>query len=160
MKRRSIQHLFAKFGKVQSVWLRCAAVADPAMPKKVAVIMQEFHPDRKSISAFVRFENAQSAIDSLSLTGSEFAEQHITVTLLRAPPTEIASSASSFAVKKDLSKGIFVGNLPFNVEDEALWMHFKECGRIVDVRVIRDKSNGMGKGFGYVNFDASFFFFS
>ena len=78
---------------------------------------------------------------ALSLTGSEFQEQHIAVSLL------------SDNSKKELSKGIFVGNLPFGIEDEALWTHFGECGNIQDVRIIRDQTNGLGKGFGYVNFD-------
>lgn len=153
MKRRAIQHLFGKFGKVQAVWLRCAALADPAMPKKVAVIKQEFHPDRRSISAFVRFEKAESATEALSLTGTEFQEQHITVTRLFGGSNIGGQGA---AAKRDMSKGVFVGNLPFGIEDEALWLHFRECGQITDVRVVRDKTNGLGKGFGYVNFDVKF----
>ena len=112
------------------------------MPKKVAVIKQEFHPDRDSISAFVRFENAESAIEALSVTGCEFQERHIAISLL-----------SESNIRKQLGLGIFVGNLPFNVTDEALWLHFGECGKISDVRVVRDRTNGMGKGFGYVNFE-------
>lgn len=144
VKRRAIQHLFAKFGKIDAVWLRCAALADQAMPKKVAVIKQEFNPNRKSISAFVRFEQPESAVEALSLTGSEFQEQHIAVSLC------------SEGSKKERSKAIFVGNLPFGVEDEPLWTHFAECGKIQDVRIVRDNTNGLGKGFGYVNFDVIF----
>lgn len=144
IKRRTIHHFFAKFGKINAVWLRCAALADPAMPKKVAVIKQEFHPDRDSISAFVRFEKAESAIEALSATGCEFQERHIAISLL-----------SDSNIRKQLGLGIFVGNLPFNVTDEALWLHFGECGKISDVRVIRDRTNGMGKGFGYVNFEVN-----
>ena len=57
--------------------------------------------------------------------------------------------------RHELSKAIFVGNLDFGVEDEALWAHFGECGPISDVRLIRDSSSGIGKGFGYVNFQVS-----
>merc|ERR1712071_354535 len=143
VKRRAIQHLFAKFGKIDAVWLRCAALADQAMPKKVAVIKQEFNPNRKSISAFVRFDTMESAIEALSLTGTEFQEQHIAVSLC------------SEGSKKEKSKAVFVGNLPFGVEDESLWTHFAECGKIQDVRIVRDNTNGLGKGFGYVNFDSA-----
>ena len=141
VKRRSIHHMFAKFGPIESVWLRCAALIDPAMPKKVAVIKQQFHPDRQSITAFVRFKEAESAQQALSATGTIFQEQHIAVSLL----TETSN--------QKMSTSIFVGNLPFNIEDEALWTHFGQCGKIKDVRIIRDSNNGLGKGFGYVNFE-------
>lgn len=67
----------------------------------------------------------------------------------------LATSSISESAKKELSKGVFVGNLAFGVEDEALWRHFKCCGVIKDVRVVRDPNNGMGKGFGYVNFEVT-----
>jgi RNA recognition motif-containing protein len=144
IKRRTVHHFFAKCGKINAVWLRCAALADPAMPKKVAVIKQEFHPNRQSISAFVRFETNEAAQAAVAMTGCEFQENHIAVSLL-----------SDSNIKKQLSLGIFVGNLTFDVTDEALWLHFGECGKISDVRIIRDRVNGMGKGFGYVNFEVS-----
>ncbi|XP_032793718.2 LOW QUALITY PROTEIN: RNA-binding protein 34 [Daphnia magna] len=144
IKRKTVHHFFAKFGKIDAVWLRCAALADPAMPKKVAVIKQEFHPNRQSISAFVRFQTKESAKQALSMTGCEFQERHIAVSLL-----------SDANIKKQLSLGIFVGNLTFDIADEALWLHFEECGKISDVRVVRDRTNGMGKGFGYVNFESA-----
>lgn len=149
IKRKTVHHFFAKFGKIDATWLRCAALADPAMPKKVAVIKQQFHPDRQSISAFVRFHSAESAKEAVSATGCEFQERHISISLL-------ADSTS----KKQLGLGIFVGNLPFNVDDEALWLHFGECGKIADVRVVRDRANGLGKGFGYVNFEVKSYEFS
>lgn len=141
VKRRTIQRFFGKVGKVEAVWLRCAALADPSVPKKVAVIKKDFHPERKSISAFIRYEKPESAKEALSLTGTEFQEHHITVTLS--------------AEKRETNKAIFVGNLTFSIEDEDLWQHFVECGKIVDVRIVRDRTNGIGKGFGYVNFEVS-----
>lgn len=139
VKRRTLQRFFGKVGKIDAVWLRCAALADPAVPKKVAVIKKDFHPERKSISAFIRYEKPESAKEALSLTGTEFQEHHITVTLS--------------SEKKETNKAIFVGNLSFSIEDEDLWQHFAECGKIVDVRIVRDRTNGIGKGFGYVNFE-------
>lgn len=54
--------------------------------------------------------------------------------------------------KHDQSRAVFVGNLPFAIEENDVWNHFKQCGEIQDVRLIRDSSTGIGKGFGYVNF--------
>jgi len=39
-----------------------------------------------------------------------------------------------------------------DVEEESVREHFTVCGDISDVRVIRDRTTGAGKGFGYVNF--------
>ena len=144
IKRKTISRVFSKFGKVDAVWLRCAALPDAAMPKKVAVIKQDFHPDRKSIAAFVRFLEKESAVKATSFSGTEFKNHHVTVRLV------------SEDVKQELGKAIFVGNLPFDAEDEGLFLHFQECGSIRDIRIVRDRVTGLGMGFGYVNFDVSF----
>lgn len=41
------------------------------------------------------------------------------------------------------------------IEEEALYAHFKECGEIENVRIIRDNKTGLGKGIGYVMFKTS-----
>ena len=143
VKRRSIQNFFSKYGPIESVWLRCAALVDPAMPKKVAVIKKQFHPDRQSITGFVRFQEVESAQQAVAATGTLFQQQHIAVNLL------------TDSTKERNGTSIFVGNLAFGIEDEALWTHFGQCGTIRDVRIIRDSTNGLGKGFGYVNFDST-----
>jgi nucleolar protein 12 len=48
-----------------------------------------------------------------------------------------------------------VGNLPFDVQDEAIYMHFARCGKIEFIRIVRDKKTNIGKGFGYVQFRVS-----
>ncbi len=55
---------------------------------------------------------------------------------------------------QDNRRAVFVGNLDFGIEENALREHFAECGEIVSVRLIRDGRSGMGKGFGYVNFES------
>ena len=52
----------------------------------------------------------------------------------------------------DHKRSVFVGNLPFDVQDEDLYTHFARCGDIEFVRVVRDKKTNIGKGFGYVQF--------
>lgn len=48
---------------------------------------------------------------------------------------------------------VFIGNLPLNVQENAVREFFDECGRIQGVRLIRDSKTGIGKGFGFVSFD-------
>lgn len=45
---------------------------------------------------------------------------------------------------------IYVGNLPFNVEEEDLKKIFEEYGEVISAKVITDKFTGRGKGFGFV----------
>ena len=53
----------------------------------------------------------------------------------------------------DQSKAVFLGNVKFNEQEDNIRKHFENCGHIIDVRLVRDTTTGMGKGFGYVNFD-------
>lgn len=46
----------------------------------------------------------------------------------------------------------FVGNLPFEAEDEEVRKVFEQFGEIEYVRLIRDKFTRQGKGIGYVCF--------
>jgi len=39
-----------------------------------------------------------------------------------------------------------------DIEEETVRDHFKDCGEIQDIRLIRDKKTCLGKGFGYINF--------
>ncbi|ORY02822.1 RNA-binding domain-containing protein, partial [Basidiobolus meristosporus CBS 931.73] len=47
---------------------------------------------------------------------------------------------------------VFVGGLSWSVDNDWLRDEMKECGEIVDVRVITDRATGKSKGFGYVEF--------
>lgn len=40
-------------------------------------------------------------------------------------------------------------------EEDDIWKLFEPCGKIESVRLIRDSKTGIGKGFGYVNFESS-----
>ena len=47
---------------------------------------------------------------------------------------------------------IYVGNLPFSVDDDKLKEVFETYGEIEEVTVIKDKFSGRSKGFGFVTF--------
>lgn len=53
--------------------------------------------------------------------------------------------------KHDYEKTLFVGNLPWVVEEEEIRKYFEKMGgKVADVRVIRDPKTQIGKGFCYV----------
>ncbi len=47
---------------------------------------------------------------------------------------------------------VYVGNLPFSVDDEKLKELFSPYGEIEEATVISDKFSGRSKGFGFVTF--------
>lgn len=46
-----------------------------------------------------------------------------------------------------------MGNLSYDISDDAVREHFSVCGGVVAVRIVRDRNTGLGKGFGYVLFE-------
>ena len=53
----------------------------------------------------------------------------------------------------DNKRSVFLGNLSFNTKEENVRQVFAKCGEVENVRLVRDSSTGIGKGFGYVNFE-------
>ncbi|MBS3076147.1 RNA-binding protein [Candidatus Pacearchaeota archaeon] len=45
---------------------------------------------------------------------------------------------------------IYVGNLPFSIDDEALKKLFSAHGAVEEASIIKDKFSGRSKGFGFV----------
>jgi RNA recognition motif-containing protein len=48
---------------------------------------------------------------------------------------------------------LYVGNLPYNMDDASLEQTFAEFGGVTEAKVITDKFSGRSKGFGFVTFD-------
>ena len=45
---------------------------------------------------------------------------------------------------------LFVGNLPYSMDDAKLQSVFAACGTVVSAKVIKDKYSGRSRGFGFV----------
>jgi cold-inducible RNA-binding protein len=52
------------------------------------------------------------------------------------------------------TKTLFVGNLPWSVNDDNLEKIFEEFGKVHSARVITDRETGRSRGFGFVEVDA------
>ncbi|MEX0780421.1 MAG: RNA-binding protein [Balneolales bacterium] len=48
---------------------------------------------------------------------------------------------------------IYVGNLPFSTDDEALLGLFSEYGNVESVKLIIDRATNRSRGFGFVEMD-------
>ena len=137
--RKELKSFFSKYGAVESVRLRSVPIAKAKGSKRVAILTKKFHPERNSMNAYVVFSDNSTAEQAVKSRGLVFKDMHLRV---------------DTAVKKDVNYklSVFVGNLPFNIQEEEVREHFSQCGDVDDVRIIRDKETGIGKGFGYVRF--------
>jgi len=142
--RKDLKKLFKQFGGIETIRIRSVTTADPKMKKKVAAIKKEFHPDRNSVNAYVVYKEKASVNKALKSKDISIEGFHL----------RIDSCSSKMEQKHDHKKCVFVGNLPFAAKEDELWGHFSECGKVADVRLVRDSQTGMGKGFGYVRFQA------
>ncbi len=53
-----------------------------------------------------------------------------------------------------MGKKLYVGNLPYSVNDQSLFDAFTECGTVESAKVITDRDTGRSKGFGFVEMSA------
>lgn len=51
-----------------------------------------------------------------------------------------------------MSAKIFVGNLPFSVDNHKLEEEFARFGKVVGAKVILDRNSGRSRGYGFVEF--------
>jgi RNA recognition motif-containing protein len=49
-----------------------------------------------------------------------------------------------------MGKKLYVGNLPFTVNDESLHEVFSQAGNVESAKIIMDRDTGRSKGFGFV----------
>ncbi|XP_027452786.2 RNA-binding protein 34 isoform X2 [Zalophus californianus] len=115
--------------------------AEGTLSKKLAAIKRKIHPDQKNINAYVVFKDESAATKALKRNGAQIADGF----RIRV---DLASETSS----RD-KRSVFVGNLPYKVEESVVEEHFLDCGSIVAVRIVRDRATGIGRGFGYVLFE-------
>ncbi len=140
-KEKQLRRIFGEFGSVETVRFRGAARPDLKTTKKTAIIKREIHENRHNICAYVRFASEGEARAAAAAKNGFAIDENVVRVDMAAPER-----------KRDQRLALFVGNLSYAVEENEVRKHFKKCGDISDVRIVRDSSTGIGKGFGYVNF--------
>ena len=48
---------------------------------------------------------------------------------------------------------LYVGNLPYSANDDALREHFSQAGTVASATVVTDRETGRSRGFGFVEFE-------
>lgn len=54
-----------------------------------------------------------------------------------------------------MSNKIYVGNLPYSIDDAALRHNFSEYGNVSSAKIMIDRDSGRSKGFGFVEMATS-----
>ena len=52
-----------------------------------------------------------------------------------------------------MSYKLFVGSLPWSVDDRGLQSIFEAHGTVVSAKIVKDRANGRSKGFGFVEME-------
>ncbi|CAM6110147.1 unnamed protein product [Calypogeia fissa] len=153
LKPKQLLREFCQFGAVESARLRSVPLVDTKMPRKAAVITGQLNESRSSLNGYVVFHKEESAKAALAHNMTEFHGKHIRVDMATAPRK--GDKIGESGIEYDRSRSIFVGNLPFDVEDEEVYSLFQ--GKTPDleveaVRIVRDPQTSIGKGFAFVCF--------
>jgi len=154
--------------KIASLRFRSTPYATSSIPKKAAFAKKDImDATTKSTNAYVVYTTALAARETVKkLNGTVVLNRHLRV-------DSVAHPAAT-----DHRRCVFVGNLGF-VDDESairaaedqengvrkvrkqkepadveegLWRQFENAGSVESVRVVRDKTTRVGKGFAYVQF--------
>ncbi|EFA77185.1 hypothetical protein PPL_12393 [Heterostelium album PN500] len=141
--KNELKAFFGRFGTIKTARFRSLPVSKEGANRKATYINKEFHEKRETCNAYVVYskeEEAQKAADETN--GTLFKERHIRVDL-----------ASNKHNKGKDENTVFVGGIPYELENEDLFKLFEDnIGDVMSVRIVRDKLTGLGKGFAYVEF--------
>jgi len=137
--KKQIKQLFRQYGCVETVRARSLQVTSSTLPAMVARRMHK-QLAGTSFNAYIVFSSGEDAEKALALDGTLMEGRHIRV--------DLAGQSKMHAQQRS----VFVGNLPFTADEEALREAFGYCGEVEAVRIVRDVKTGAGKGFGFVIF--------
>ncbi|CAM8986506.1 unnamed protein product [Rhodiola kirilowii] len=153
MKKKTLLKEFSQYGVVESVRIRSVPIVDSKTPRKGAIMKKQINEKVDSVHAYIVFETEESAQASLKHNMAVFAGNHIRVDRACPPRKKLKGESTPIY---DNNRTVFVGNLPFDVQDEEVYRLF--CGMkqlesaVEAVRVIRDPHTSIGKGIAYVLF--------
>ncbi|KAI8877147.1 RNA-binding domain-containing protein [Backusella circina FSU 941] len=136
---KQLKERFKECGNIESVRFRSVAF-NSTMNRKGAFIARKLHQSREVLNAYIVFSKQSEADAACKLNGVLFMDKHLRV------------DGASNNKQHDRKRSVFLGALPFDIEDEELWEFFADCGEIESVRTVKDSTINVGKGFGYVQF--------
>ncbi|KAI5860283.1 hypothetical protein GGS23DRAFT_614122 [Durotheca rogersii] len=114
--------------------------------------------------AYVDFDGAAAAVAAMALTETELRGRKVLIksaTSFEGRPakegnssttTDGSGTAKNAAAADAGSSKIYVGNLPFQTDEDSLRAHFDKCGEVEWAKVATFEDSGKCKGYGWVRF--------
>ena len=132
LKMKQLRKHFDEFGTIESLRFRSCAIGDPKLGRKVCMKTNRINENGFTKNGYVVFKTEDSVTNALVKNGSVLVDRHIRV-------DKVCKSKSD--VRDDAKHSIFLGNLPFDVNEEDVREALLQCGDIDYVRITRDKVN-------------------
>ena len=140
--RKDVKKLLKDYGVIESIRLRSIRVTDGERTVKVARKTQKQIVENSTFNAYVVFSSSKEAESCLDLNGMLLHGRHLRIDRVEKKTITPLQNQHS----------VFVGNLPFDADEERVRLVFSTCGDIESIRIVRDSKSGVGKGFGFVLF--------
>ena len=139
---------------IESIRFRSFATAMPGIHRKVAFITKAFNPHLGTMNAYVVFVTEEMAARAVELVNDGPFPVVLYEHRLRADvatPRRDPTRGSFIPIAAVTGHCLFLGNVPFEAQDEWIVKFFQKNGcQVKHVRLVRDPSTGLGKGFGYI----------
>jgi len=115
--KKGLSKLFTQCGQVESLRIRNIPILDSKLPRDVAVQQKQFSELRKNVNVYLVFEMVESVEKALKMNRVLFEGNHLVID--HSTPKKLTRSD----YKK---KTVFLGNVPFDAEEEEIYQNFKK----------------------------------
>ncbi|KAF8390535.1 hypothetical protein HHK36_025062 [Tetracentron sinense] len=126
---------------------KLAQFFDQAGVVEVAEVIYNRQTDQSRGFGFVTMSNLEEAEKAVEMFNRYDVNGRL-LTVNKAAPRGSRQEQPPRAFEPSLR--IYVGNLPWQMDDARLEQLFSEHGKVVDARVVYDRENGRSRGFGFV----------
>eukprot|EP00977_Amphora_coffeiformis_P006018 scaffold1291_cov136-Amphora_coffeaeformis.AAC.7 len=173
--RKDLQRYFRECGKIRSTRLRSVATdmekavklpphqaGNQKLVQQILVNQRQLVADAKaSVQGYVVFEDTESVENALALNNKPIPVKQKDKSEDGEAESSVATTTRRMRVDRvnkeyDARRSVFIGNLPYQADEESLRATFVEAcpdwkdEDIEGVRIVRDKETHKCKGFGYL----------
>ena len=140
---KKVWHVFKNCGKVEKIWFRSIPPSSMITDRRNIVKGKLIGNQKNNKNAYILFEDESSIDAALKLNGFLIQEE---------PPFHLRVDRD---VKKedDYESTLFIGNLPFIINEEELRAHFESLGKIKNIRIVRDPRTLIGVGIAFIQME-------